>query len=168
MLELYDQTVRERSGGEMAAYLTRQEIPNQDFVLERIGVEGRRIMESIRAAAGSDSGAQPQSIKPRGIISNLYWLLRDAAFRREWMARRVLGKEYELLQLARFRKGGEIHLWMYDRYSLAKLLESVGFRDPTALGPKESQIPDWNEFHLDTEPDGQIYKPDSLYMEAFK
>ena len=32
----------------------------------------------------------------------------------------------------------------------------------------ESRIPGWSEFHLDTEPDGTVYKPDSLNMEAVK
>jgi len=32
----------------------------------------------------------------------------------------------------------------------------------------ESYIPDWASFNLDTEPDGTVYKPDSLYIEAIK
>jgi hypothetical protein len=32
----------------------------------------------------------------------------------------------------------------------------------------ESYITNWTSFNLDTEPDGSIYKPDSLYMEAVK
>ena len=36
------------------------------------------------------------------------------------------------------------------------------------LGPRESQIPDWTAFSLDTEPDGTIYKPDSFYMEGVR
>lgn len=32
----------------------------------------------------------------------------------------------------------------------------------------DSYIDDWVEFHLDTEVDGTIYKPDSLYFEGLK
>jgi hypothetical protein len=57
---------------------------------------------------------------------------------------------------------------MYDRYSLARALESAGFQDPRIMGPTESQIPGWTEYHLDTEADGTVYKPDSFYVEARK
>ena len=43
MLELYDQTVRNESGGDMAKYLFQKNIPNEDYVFERIGEEGRNI-----------------------------------------------------------------------------------------------------------------------------
>jgi hypothetical protein len=66
----------------------------------------------------------------------------------------------------RFRRSGEIHKWMYDRYSLARLLESAGFTLPRNMGPAESKIGGWAAFNLDTEADGTVYKPDSLYMEA--
>jgi hypothetical protein len=71
-------------------------------------------------------------------------------------------------QTVRERSGGEVHLWMYDRHSLARALRGAGFRDPRVVGAAESRIPGWAGFHLDTEPDGSVYKPDSLYMEASK
>lgn len=43
-LELYDQTVRERSGGSMVEYLKQDPIPNELFIYERAGVEARRII----------------------------------------------------------------------------------------------------------------------------
>ena len=82
------------------------------------------------------------------------------------MLRRLLGQEYRLLQDARFRVGGEIHQWMYDRHSLAKLLRDAGFTDPVCRHPDESYVADWKRYNLDTEPDGRVYKPDSLFMEA--
>ena len=57
---------------------------------------------------------------------------------------------------------------MYDRYSLARLLRDSGFRDPVRREANESLIPGWTKFNLDTEPDGTVYKPDSMYMEAVK
>ena len=68
----------------------------------------------------------------------------------------------------RFRRGGEVHLWMYDRHSLARALRRAGFRDPRVVGAAESRIHGWADYHLDTEPDGTTYKPDSLFMEAVK
>ncbi|QUY40607.1 hypothetical protein [Acaryochloris marina] len=57
---------------------------------------------------------------------------------------------------------------MYDRYSLARLLKECGFEQITQRSATESYIPGWSSFNLDTEADGNIYKPDSLYMEAIK
>lgn len=76
--------------------------------------------------------------------------------------------DYQALQIGRFRLQGEIHQWMYDRYSLARLLEQTGFHHPVQRTACESATENWLQFHLDTEPDGTVYKPDSLYMEATK
>jgi hypothetical protein len=65
-----------------------------------------------------------------------------------------------------FRRSGELHKWMYDRYSLGKALAAAGFADTKQCGAAESRIAEWASFHLDTEPDGSTYKPDSLFMEA--
>src|SRR5206468_6458028 len=46
MLELYDQTVRERPGGELGDYLQSPEIPNLDFVLHQGGVDAQYIIEA--------------------------------------------------------------------------------------------------------------------------
>jgi predicted SAM-dependent methyltransferase len=48
MLEMYDQVVRNQSGGEMAKYLAKDTIPNQNFVIGRIGVEGEQIIDTLR------------------------------------------------------------------------------------------------------------------------
>lgn len=69
----------------------------------------------------------------------------------------------------RFRSAagtGEAHKWMYDRYSMAALLERVGFRAPTVCDHDTSAFQGWRGFGLDTEPDGTPYKKHSLYMEA--
>ncbi len=165
MLELLDQTVREKSGGDMSGYLQQQSIPNEDFVVQRIGLEARNLIDSAGRNGGSGPGrlASPWSI--RRFISRL----RQApAYLREAIIKLLIGKNYQLLQLARFRRGGEIHLWMYDRYSLARTLTLAGFRNPRVVLPTESQVPNWASYNLDAEPDGTVYKPDSLYLEATK
>src|SRR5262249_35518684 len=40
-----DQMVRESSGGVMLEYLRRQPLPNEQFILQRIGDEGRKLHE---------------------------------------------------------------------------------------------------------------------------
>ena len=63
---------------------------------------------------------------------------------------------------------GELHLWVYDRYSLAWLLERAGFKEIHQQSASGSCISGWEAFLLDTNRDGSPYKPESLYMEATK
>ena len=168
MLELYDQTVREKPGGEMSAYFVKEKIPNKEFVLERIGLEANRIMDNVMKKGSGNSAQQDRQLFFMKLGRRVYRFLREPVVLREWVIKRVLGREYELFQLGRFRRSGESHLWMYDRYSLSQLLRNSGFENPCLMNPTESQIPRWVNYHLDTEPDGTVYKPDSLYMEAVK
>jgi SAM-dependent methyltransferase len=151
LLEMYDQTVRECSGGEMLAYLRRDPVPEREFVAARLGGEFQRLTRPIVPA-----------LAPPRIPG-----LRNFLYRK--FARLTLGREgIRAHDASVFRQSGEVHRWMYDRYSLARLLESAGFCNARAVGPSESCIPNWNDFRLDTEPDGSAYKPDSLYMEAIR
>lgn len=166
-LELYDQSVRERPGGEMAIYLRQEAIANEKFVLERIGLEGKSIIESKKRHKITSAQKIPHSTLIQ-ILHLLHHFLRHPTSLRELLIKRILGAEYELLQLGRFRRGGEVHFWMYDRYSLAQILKEAGFQNPQSFGATKSQIPGWTNYSLDTEPDGTVYKPDSMYMEAIK
>lgn len=71
-------------------------------------------------------------------------------------------------EAAEFRARGEIHKWMYDRHSLADLLQQTGFAAPRVCAATESAIPDFARMGLDVDPDGSVRKPDSLFMEASK
>ncbi len=156
LLEMFDQTVRDKPGGEMQRFLTQAEVPNEDFVVSRIGVEAKRIL---------DSRGQVTRIQPSRILQRLK---RAPSTVRERFLRLLLRRDYQLLQTGRFRAGGEIHLWMYDRYSLPHCLREAGFHNPKVVAAGESQIPNWIKYNLDTEPDGSVYKPDSLFIEATK
>jgi predicted SAM-dependent methyltransferase len=158
LLEMYDQTVRETSGGEMLAYARRGALPEAEFVAARLGGELRRLM-----AIPQSDGPPPTPSPARRSFAGL----RSIISRR--VARLALGREgMRAYDLGRFRLSGEVHRWMYDRYSLARSLEAAGFADAKVVGAAESRIPGWADFHLDTEPDGSVYKPDSLFMEAVK
>jgi SAM-dependent methyltransferase len=152
LLEMYDQVVREFSGGGMLTYVSRNPIPERDFVASRMGGEFRR----MTALASKD--AVRKSVKvPSG--------LRDLVSRKT--ARLALGEQgMRAHDVGAFRSTGEVHRWMYDRYSLAQALTKAGFESPRKVGAAESAIAGWPGFHLDTEPDGSVYKPDSLFMEA--
>lgn len=64
---------------------------------------------------------------------------------------------------------GERHQWMYDSYSLKKLLDIVGFRNISIYTYNESNIPNFNSYLLDIKENGTPYKGiSSLYIEARK
>jgi ubiquinone/menaquinone biosynthesis C-methylase UbiE len=63
---------------------------------------------------------------------------------------------------------GELHRWMYDRFSLARRLRAAGFESIAVEEANTSRISGWKSFGLDTERDGSPYKPGSLYEEAQK
>ncbi|MGB3309790.1 MAG: glycosyltransferase [Nodosilinea sp.] len=140
LLEMYDQAVRHQSGGDMAKYLSKDQIPNEDYVIKRFGYEGQTLIESLK-------GKNLDNSQNRAISENT----DEAA-----------------LAIGRFRLGGEVHQWMYDRYSLGRLLRESGFKDIQACAAAESSIGNFSEYHLDVLDSGQIRKPDSLFMEAKK
>ena len=167
MLELFDQVVRDKGGGGMLEYLRQNPLPSETFVYERIGEEGR---ELVRALRGYSTCLRPSNLSFSAFFQKLrkgfrrlpnltkcciLWLLLGAADRRA-------------LEIGRFRQSGEVHQWMYDRYSLARLLNVTGFCDLQLQYASTSRIPNWTSFNLDTLPDGQVIKPDLFFMEAIK
>lgn len=65
-------------------------------------------------------------------------------------------------------KTGELHRWMYDEYSLDRLLRAAGFFSTKKVSYDKSDIPGFENYYLDNNRNGSEYKPDSLYMEATK
>ena len=152
LIEMYDQTVRSKSGGMMAEYLFQPTIGNEDFVFERIGEEGRNIRNNFLYG-------QNHVISLKRKIKNLIKrTLKKATF---------LFKPNKYAKLGKFRLGGEIHQWMYDRYSVSKLLKNIGFQHIIQQNAFESYTLNWNKYQLDGK-NGVVRKPDSLFIEAKK
>lgn len=168
MMELYDQTVRNQSGGEMRRYLMSDALIDEDFVVERVGAEARGIIEHARRVGMTAvTSTKPESLARRikAALRACRTVLRSS---RSALLHWLLGEEYLALEIGRFRLAGEVHQWMYDRLSLAELMRETGFENPTQMTAGQSRVADWASFHLDTEPDGSVRKPDSLFMEAIK
>jgi hypothetical protein len=168
LLEMYDQTVRNYSGGEMAAYLFREHIPNAEFILNRCGIEAKNLLAEGHLHRQKPQPASGSEGQPMRLLKQIYRFCRYPTARRDLLFKLLLGKEYSALKIGRFRQSGEVHQWMYDRYSLALLLDKCGLETIIQRTATESYILDWGSWNLDTEPDGTVYKPDSLYMEAIK
>ncbi|HEY9673862.1 MAG TPA: methyltransferase domain-containing protein [Waterburya sp.] len=168
LLEMFDQTVRNISGGEMGAYLSREQIPNEKFIINRIGMEAKNLIEAVRQQRKHPQSTPVPEGQTKQLLKQIYCFFRYPAYRRELLLKKLLGQEYSALQIGRFRQSGEVHQWMYDRYSLARLLEKCGLQNIIQRTATESYISNWSSFNLDTELDGTVYKPDSLFMEAIK
>ena len=166
LLEMYDQTVRNQPGGEMVNFI-KQNPYNQDFLIKRCGVE----IKNIIFAQSQQTTTKPlhEDNKFKKILKHIYRLLRYPDYRRKAIIKQILQPiELEALKIGQFRQCGEIHQWMYDSYSLCVLLNQCGFKGVVQRNATESYIDGWNRYNLDTEEDGTIYKPDSLYMEGVK
>ena len=66
------------------------------------------------------------------------------------------------------RRRGETHQWMYDCVNLTVKLNAAGYSAVHIQNHTTSLIDDWPLFGLDTNQDGSVYKPGSLYIEAVK
>lgn len=153
LIEMYDQTVRNQSGGNMIKYLLQEELEDEEFVLKRIGIEGFDIRKSYFENRNNSI------VKPR-FISGVKSRIKNAVSR-------LIDPYYKFYKLGSFRKGGEIHQWMYDRYSLGNLLTKSGGKTIEIRDAFSSYVPDWASFGIDGK-DGLTRKPDSLFIEAVK
>ncbi|MGI9517233.1 MAG: class I SAM-dependent methyltransferase [Pirellulaceae bacterium] len=158
-LELLDQMVRDRSGGMMGPYMIDQDKENREFVASRIGRE----LDSCQ------SRRENRLITDQGPVRAISAWFEKCRERMATMAvHLLLGKDKSTaFKEGLFRHQGEIHRWMYDRYSLLELCSELGFEDFRICLADESLIDNFASFHLDTMND-QVRKPDSLFVECCK
>ena len=152
MLEMYDQTVRNHSGGEMAGFLKNLGMDDRPFVKSRIGAEAEHIWGK-RAVSKPTLASTLKSFHMKFV---------------GWVILLLAGKSArKSFQAGVFRSCGEVHQWMYDRFSLKRLLEQAGFVNVKTCAATESSIPEFGEYSLDAL-NGIARKPDSIYIEASK
>lgn len=156
-LELFDQTVRTRSGGELLAMWRACPPGLEEFITSRSGP------------------VLPTSTQPAIPASRPGFTARLA---RAWRRARevalatvgfgLFGRAgWRAVREGLFRQRGEIHRAMYDEVRLARMLKTAGFRDVRRVGPTESGLPGFDAYELDAV-NGRARKPDSMYLEARK
>jgi hypothetical protein len=131
MIEMYDQSVRHYSGGLMAKFIRQPNLINEQYIVGRLGYVGSNFRNSNFRIALSSMPMLKKAI--RYVLSKI-------------KAKLILSEAEEV---GRFRLDGEIHMWMYDRYSLGQLLKDCDFINIVKKNPFESDIPQWNEYNLD-------------------
>jgi SAM-dependent methyltransferase len=160
IIELLDQMVRERPGGDMRGYFLRRQLRNAGFVRSRAGSE-------FDITVGNAAPKAP--LLKRFRLKGMRRLLEIGRDRASGLAAQAAGgrRARERYAIGTFRDSGEIHKWMYDRYSLARLLDQVGLISITQCDAMTSRILDFTSYHLDVR-DNVPRKPGSLYMEGIK
>ncbi|MFN9859156.1 MAG: class I SAM-dependent methyltransferase, partial [Pseudanabaena sp.] len=156
MLELYDQTVRNFSGGEMAQFLQKPNLTNKNYIRSRIGAEADKYWQEPQTFWKKLTSTKPSKILAKIKPTIIRYLLL------------ILGKKASnSFNEGWFRNSGEVHRWMYDHFSLQRLLHKAGFSDIHVCLADVSAISDFNSYNLDIM-DGEARKPDSLFIEAVK
>jgi len=155
VIELLDQMVREKSGGEMLDYWSKDHLINENYIIERLGDEFVRFRNS------NFKSKQLPSVETNRTVQNKL---------KHFFTRKFFKLDISPAELAyiKFRRAGESHKWMYDNVSLKHLLLSKKFVDVKIVDATTSDIKDWeNYISLDME-NNKVRKPDSLFVEAKK
>ena len=162
LLEMFDQVVRDRSGGELIDVYRAARGADLDHIRRRHGAEAEPFL------SGASGAGDVPTIRAR-----VTWAGRLQRLRQRLAARTLAiigGAEMRrALATGLFRHSGEVHRVMYDEHSVAALLLRHGFAEIRVVGPCESRIPGFASFALDAPAaDSPPRKPDSLYVEAIK
>lgn len=156
MLEMYDQTVRNKVGGKMAEFLNRPILKDENFIYKRIG------SPAVKARIDIKQKEEFPRVKGR-------WTLKKIIFRiKNKIKLMILGLDnMKYVTIGKFRLGGEIHQWMYDRISLTILLKNTNFTSIEEKDGFNSYIKNWADYELDGK-DGKLRKADSFFIEGIK
>jgi SAM-dependent methyltransferase len=185
-LEIFDQFSRNRPEGLMHTYLRKPDVHQNEFIRNRIG-------EAIDNFQVSSIEMQSKETNFRSKLRMIKFILFDASFRTHFLIKKIFPKKYnaflissgksffnEIFQMiipgltylqikqALFRNSGEVHLQSFDQYNLKQKLSKAGFGEIQKVNSRKSAIPNWNDYFLDINPNGNERKADSLYMEAQK
>lgn len=162
LTEMLDQCVRKFSGGELGAYYTElEQSPKEnkemiDFLYSRTGHVFRNDddVSSLNRIAKVLKDPRKLLDKLRNNYVRLIVTLLPSAFRNQNVS---------------FTSVGEKHAWMYDFYSIEKLLIQAGFKYVKRVTETSSDIVNFPFFPLDIYEDGNPRKgKESMYIEAVK
>lgn len=171
-MELYDQLVREKTGGAMS-----EAIVNKDFdpayIRQRFGdvwLEFAPSPAAVPVLPGTPGDGSAPKLSLRERVSRL-------TPRKLWQGldRRVRAilYQYRLAQVQRSqgddpRQTFELNKWNYDRLSLRLMMEEAGFSGYQVKRYDQSNIPNWDRYQFDRSNFGDHPFEPSLYAEARK
>lgn len=150
-LEIFDQIVRDHSGGEMPAFVASCDEATRRYIIERIGYTGTTLFPPQEAVQ--------RQLSPKLLLQKLDRIPR-------WLFQMVTDLfATESVRVGRFRKCGEVHRYLHDFFTLNDLLVRSGFNDVVQVDIRQSSIPNWAKYNLDVI-DGVPDAPLSMVVEA--
>ena len=168
VMVIFEQMVRERSGGLMLEAIEQREFDDAQL-RDIFGDALRPLVERTRSASSGDAadGRQPRQVQQQR-PPNARTLLR----RIYWGTRAVLGKSRPRVTNRWMdldpRVTKEAVRWMYDRLSLRLLLEKAGFEEVRQMDHVSSSIPGWSAYDFDRSNNGDYPLDPSVYIEGRK
>lgn len=153
--EMIDQCVRTESGGELKKwYQIANNAELEDYIYKRTGYFSRKL---ISPPKNQVSRIRNLTIKKLVIISQIVLIKLITSILPSWYRR------YHILNTST----GEVHRWVYDFNSLAKVLSEVGFKNISKLDSHSSQVEGFSTSLLDLDERGLPRKGlQSMYIEA--
>jgi predicted SAM-dependent methyltransferase len=167
LLELFDQTTRERSGGQLRQTWNAMSADGRSHAIARHGKEVDHALERTVGGLVDNPTSNGRSAPARQLSLRKLLKRGRSALGRSAIYLLMGNHGVNALHEGLFRNSGEIHRVMYDSFRLSRLLNSVGFREISICQAKESRIPLFSDYQLDSVGD-EVRKPDSLFMEAVK
>tara|TARA_B100000787_G_C16142409_1_gene272611 strand:+ start:164 stop:1006 length:843 start_codon:yes stop_codon:yes gene_type:complete len=152
-LEIFDQVLRDSSGGEMVDFFQDVDQAMDKYLIDRIG---HTYVSSIKS-----NNTSPLRRSVKDVIGKLHKV-----------PQRIKSLVGSMLtsadaKVGKFRRSGEVHLYVHDLFSLTRILSQAGFVGVSREDAYSSTIFDWEKYHLDIV-DGLVDAPVSLYVEAKK
>lgn len=154
-MEIFDQIVRDKSGGEMREALDNFGHGMTQFLSERFGL-------AFSSEVGQASGSNKSNKRFNRSFSQI--LRRLPAFLKRKIIFLLSSKSSKI---GNFRVSGEVHRYVHDSFSLSRAFNNAGFASCKVLSAFESDIPSWDQYELDSKM-GVADGPKCLFMEAKK
>ena len=125
--------------------------------------------QQVRTVAGGEMVKWIADNPESSVVSDFEGTFKDMATEilnsRKTRLKNILVKK---LKPSNPAKTGELHRWMYDKYSLKSLLLETGFKDVNKLDHLSSNIEGFDIYNLDSNIDDTAHQPDSIWMEGIK
>jgi predicted SAM-dependent methyltransferase len=155
VMEIFEQMVREKTGGRMMEALKSGEY-DRDYLEAKYSDVFRPLLAAGAEHPPASEGAGSRPATPRAGSRGLYRRLRRRMGRQPTGGSRDPGITKERVR------------WMYDRLSLRFLLEEARFVDIRQTDFKHSDIPNWERYDLDCSNLAERPIDPSVYIEGRK
>jgi ubiquinone/menaquinone biosynthesis C-methylase UbiE len=158
IIEMIDQCVRTKSGGELSSWRARPNISSSTrrYISSRTGYQYKESLDHFKIEAKNVGQDFPKLVFRK--LTNLYCM----------SVLKMLPKWFNENHV-NLSNTGELHRWVYDSNTLKKILLEVGFNQTFLSSAEKSIIPEFPFFPLDIDESGRFRKGlESMYLEARK